>query len=42
MTDDEPIPCPFCGEVETVELTHEDDEGHEQSITLCAGCGSDE
>ena len=35
--------CPHCGSVETTILTHEDEAtGREQSIQVCARCGSDE
>lgn len=34
--------CSICGETETVELHDVDLDGREQSITVCAGCGSDE
>jgi hypothetical protein len=35
--EDQPRECPQCGSTETIELTDE-----RQSITVCAGCGSDE
>lgn len=34
--------CWQCGATDTYELTHEDTSGREQSITVCAVCGSDE
>jgi len=39
--EDAPVPCGTCGSTETVEIHHED-EHSEQSITICAVCGSDE
>jgi len=40
--DDAPIPCSRCGCTETVELHSAPDARYEQSITVCAECGSDE
>jgi hypothetical protein len=40
--DDGPLPCPTCGSTETTELHDSREGGPEQSITICAGCGSDE
>lgn len=37
-----PIACGTCGDIETVELSDVDLDGREQSITVCATCGSDE
>jgi hypothetical protein len=39
--DDEHPECFRCGSRETVEMTYEDSH-HEFSVTVCAGCGSDE
>lgn len=38
--EDSPRECSHCGSTETIELT--DDGPPEQSINVCAGCGSDE
>lgn len=39
--DEGPRECPFCGETATDEL-HFEDGRTEFSVTICAGCGSDE
>lgn len=38
--EDEARTCPDCGSTETTELNHFDGR-YEQSITVCADCGSD-
>lgn len=38
--DEGPVPCWQCGATETTELHH--DGPNEFSVTICAGCGSDE
>jgi hypothetical protein len=34
--------CHVCGSTETADLFHTDPSGREMSVTICAGCGSDE
>lgn len=40
--EEERLACPHCGSTVTVELHDAAEDGPEQSITVCAGCGADD